>query len=244
MKYLIKFSYDGSVFKGYQRQKGLKTVQGVLEDNLTLLNNGKSTFITSSGRTDALVHARCQVAHFTLDKGINVNNIKRFLNKKLNGEIYIKDVSEVPLSFHARYDVLCKEYRYFINTLEYDVFKRLYEYQYCKPLDINKMKEASLYFLGCHNFKSLCNNSKERVNFDRCINSISIENNNGIIQISVIGNGFLKQMVRNIVGILIKAGEGMIKPSKVKEILDSMDRCYNIKSAPACGLYLWDVRYK
>ena len=63
MKYLIKFSYDGSVFKGYQRQKGLKTVQGVLEDNLTLLNNGKSVFITSSGRTDALVHARCQVAH-------------------------------------------------------------------------------------------------------------------------------------------------------------------------------------
>ena len=115
MKYLITFSYNGNYFKGYQKQKNLKTVQGCLEKYLTMLNDNE-VVVTSSGRTDVYVHAINAKAHFTLDKNIKEYNIKTFLNRRLNGEIYIKDVVKVDDNFHARYDVVKKEYRYFINS--------------------------------------------------------------------------------------------------------------------------------
>lgn len=239
----MTFSYDGSCFKGYQRQHNLKTVQGVIENELSLLNE-KAVTISSSGRTDKGVHARCQKAHFDLDKSISCYNIKTYLNRKLNNEIHISDVIKVNDCFHARYDVLKKEYRYFINMGFFDVFKRNYVYQYNKSLNISKMKDVCSVFMGTHNFKSFCNDSNERENFERTIYDISLNVKDDILEISIIGNGFLKQMVRNIVGVLIKVGEDKLTKDQVKDILVKEDRCYNIKSAPACGLYLWDVTYK
>ncbi len=243
MRYLITFSYDGSCFKGYQRQKGLKTVQGVIENELSILNNKKVT-INSSGRTDVGVHARHQKAHFDLDKDIELFKIKAYLNKRLSKEIYIIDVVKVDNNFHARYDCIKKEYRYFINIGEYNIFERNYIYQYNKSLNIELMKEAIQLFKGTINFKSLCNDSHERINFTRTIFTSSIACENDIITISIVGDGFLKQMIRNIVGLLIAIGTYKININYIKEILEKEDRSYNIKGAPSCGLYLWEVYYK
>lgn len=243
MKYLITFSYNGNYFKGYQKQKNLKTVQGCLEKYLTMLNDNE-VVVTSSGRTDVYVHAINTKAHFTLDKNIKEYNIKTFLNRRLNGEIYIKDVVKVDDNFHARYDVVKKEYRYFINMGEFNPIEKDYVYQYNKKLDINKMKKASKLFIGEHDFRSFCSNEKEKANCIRNIYSIKIIKHNNKLELVFIGNGFLKHMVRNIVGILIKVGNGLFTTYEVETILEEKTRKHNTKPVPGNGLYLWNVYYK
>ncbi|MGN0992506.1 MAG: tRNA pseudouridine(38-40) synthase TruA, partial [Bacilli bacterium] len=129
MRYFITFSYDGSCFNGFQRQNGLKTVQGSLESALTTLN-GSLVSICASGRTDKGVHALMQCAHFDLDRKIKAYNLKKYLNNSFDGEIYVKEVSLVSDSFHARYDALSKVYSYYINMGEFSPVNRNYQYQY------------------------------------------------------------------------------------------------------------------
>lgn len=243
MKYLITFSYNGNYFKGYQKQKNLKTVQGCLEKYLTMLNDNE-VVVTSSGRTDVYVHAINAKAHFTLDKNIKEYNIKTFLNRRLNGEIYIKDVVKVDDNFHARYDVIKKEYRYYINMGEFNPIEKDYVYQYNKKLDINKMRKASKLFIGEHDFRSFCSNEKEKANCIRNIYNIKIIKHNNKLELVFIGNGFLKHMVRNIVGILIKVGNGLFTTYEVETILEEKTRKHNTKPVPGNGLYLWNVYYK
>lgn len=243
MKYLITFSYNGNYFKGYQKQKNLKTVQGCLEKYLTMLNDNE-VVVTSSGRTDVYVHAINAKAHFTLDKNIKEYNIKTFLNRRLNGEIYIKDVVKVDDNFHARYDVVKKEYRYFINMGEFNPIEKDYVYQYNKKLDINKMKKASKLFIGEHDFRAFCSNEKEKINCIRNIYKIKIIKHNDKLELIFVGNGFLKHMVRNIVGILIKVGNGLFTTYEVETILEEKTRKHNTKPVPGNGLYLWNVYYK
>lgn len=243
MKYLITFSYNGNYFKGYQKQKNLKTVQGCLEKYLTMLNDNE-VVVTSSGRTDVYVHAINAKAHFTLDKNIKEYNIKTFLNRRLNGEIYIKDVVKVDDNFHARYDVIKKEYRYFINMGEFNPIEKDYVYQYNKKLDINKMRKASKLFVGEHDFRAFCSNEKEKINCIRNIYKIKIIKHNDKLELIFVGNGFLKHMVRNIVGILIKVGNGLFTTYEVETILEEKTRKHNTKPVPGNGLYLWNVYYK
>ena len=238
MKYLITFSYNGNYFKGYQKQKNLKTVQGCLEKYLTMLNDNE-VVVTSSGRTDVYVHAINAKAHFNLDY-----NIKTFLNRRLNGEIYIKDVVKVDDNFHARYDVVKKEYRYFINMGEFNSIEKDYVYQYNKKLDINKMKKASKLFIGEHDFRAFCSNEKEKINCIRNIYKIKIIKHNDKLELIFVGNGFLKHMVRNIVGILLKVGSNLLTVYEVETILEEKTRKHNTKPVPGNGLYLWNVYYK
>ena len=243
MRYLITFSYDGSCFNGYQRQNKLKTVQGEIEKVLTDINNGKKVDIHSSGRTDKGVHALNQKTHFDLDVNIKLYGLKKSLNKKLDGEIYIKDVEIVDNEFHARYFVKKKIYSYYINTSEFDPIRKNYCYQYCDKLNISKMKKASKYLVGEHDFRPFCKEEKERENCVRRIYNISINNVNGIVKITLVGNGFLRKMVRNIVGELIEVGNGKKDIKHIKELIDSKGEIHNKKSVPACGLYLDDVMY-
>ena len=243
MRYLITFSYNGNYFSGYQRQKNLKTVQGSLEEYLSILNNSPVS-IHSSGRTDVGVHAINAKAHFDLDKDIKEYNIKTFLNRNLNGKIYIKKVEKVKDNFHARYNVLKKEYHYFINLGEFNPIEKDYVYQYCKPLNIRLMKKASKVFLKEHDFRAFCSNEKEKKNCIRTIYNIRIIRKKEKLELIFIGNGFLKHMVRNIVGILVKVGNNSINISDVKKILDSKERKHNTKPVPGNGLYLWKVYYK
>lgn len=242
MRYLMTFSYDGSCFHGYERQKKLDTVQGLIEKVLTSVNNGISVTIQSSGRTDALVHALNQKAHFDLSVNVNLYSLKKHLNKKFEGKIYVKNIEIVDDHFHARYDVKSKKYVYYINTLEFNPFRRNYELQYCKKLDLSKMRNALNYFVGEHDFRSFCKGSKE--NCVRTIYSASINENNGIVSIEFLGNGFLRAMVRNIVTVLIDVGAGKFDDVFAKTILNAKDnKFYNIKTISGCGLYLEDVTY-
>ena len=130
MRFLIKFSYDGSGYSGFQRQKGLNTVQEKLEDALTKINNGKKTVITATGRTDKGVHALCQCAHTDLSIDITEAKLKRALNSNLPDDIHIISTEVVDNNFHARYNVKGKEYRYYINLGEYNPLERNYVFQY------------------------------------------------------------------------------------------------------------------
>ena len=242
MRYLITFSYDGSKYGGYQKQLDINTIQSELEEALTKLNN-KETSIVASGRTDRGVHAINQKAHFDLDINITPDKLKMALNSLIPNDIYVKDVKEVDSDFHARFNVKSKEYIYKINLGEYNPIEKDYIYQYGKSLDIKAMKEAIKYFIGMHNFKSLVAADDVRDNYDREIISANINVVDDIMTISFVGTGFLRYMVRNMVGLLIEIGEGKRKVSDVLTILEKEDRKASGKTAPACGLYLKNVNY-
>ena len=244
MKYFIRFSYDGSCFSGFQRQKGLRTVQGVMEECLTSLNNGNFVSLCASGRTDKGVHARGQCAHFSLSVDVKLYGLKKYLNKCFNGEIYVLDVFVVPSCFHSRYDVLSKTYCYYVNMGKFNPCMRNYVLQYNKVLDVSLMKEACLLFLGEHNFSSFCFGSDARDNCVRTIYDVNISVNDCIVEFRFTGNGFLRRMVRNMVSVLIMVGSGKLSCSDVSCMLSCQDKSYNVKCVSGCGLYLDSVVYR
>ena len=243
MRYLIKFSYDGSNYSGFQKQKGLETIEEKLEKALTKVNN-KETKITATGRTDKGVHALCQYGHADIDVDINEKKLKRALNSNLPDDIYVIDTKEVKDDFHARYNVKSKTYKYIINTGEYNPIERNYVFQYNYNLDLDKMKEGIKYFLGEHDFRAFVTDNKSKKNCVRKITKATIKKEKEKLIISFTGNGFMRYQVRNMVGLLIKLGEDKISPKDVDKILKSKDRTKSGKTAPPEGLYLVDVKYK
>lgn len=242
MRYLINFSYDGSKFYGSQRQKNLKTVQKVIEDALDRLMVNK-TDIQMSGRTDKGVHAKDQYAHFDLDKDLKLYNLKKYLNNSFDGEIYVRNVEKVSDSFHARYDVKEKKYSYYINMGEFNPISKDYVYQLNKKLNISLMKKASSFLIGEHDYRAFATGCDDKKNTIRNIRSITFDEKEGILKITFIGNGFLRKMVRNIVGILIEIGLEKESEYYIKSVLELKQRKGNLKSSPACGLYLEKVEY-
>lgn len=246
MRCFIAFSYDGSNFSGYQKQPRERTVQKCLEDALKEINGGKTVSVSASGRTDAGVHALNQKAHFDLDIKITEEKLKKGLNSLLPEDIYIKKVNFVDDNFHARFNALGKEYIYLINTGEYTPLERKYCYQYCSKLDIVAMERGLKYLEGIHNFKSFTKTDDEIEDYTRKISQTSIvrdsKDMNKLI-ITFVGTGFLRYMVRNMVGLLIEIGEGKRQPEEIIEILKHENRSFAGKTAPACGLYLRNVFY-
>ena len=238
------FSYDGSKYYGYQKQPNKNSIQAEIERVLTLINSNNKVKINASGRTDSGVHALNQKAHFDLIKEINCEKLRNSINKMLPSSIYIKEIKETEEDFHARFNVFKKKYTYKINVGEYSPIDCNYIYQYNKPLDIKKMQEASKYMIGEHDFTSFTKKNEEKESFIRNIYSINIENINDIMSITFCGSGFLRYMVRNMVGSLIEVGNGLRKPKDIQKILRAKDRTKAGITAPACGLYLSNVFYK
>ncbi len=246
MRYLMSFSYDGTNFNGYQKQVKERTIQGVIEGVLTSINGGKTVSLCASGRTDAGVHALCQKAHFDMDKKIECSKLMKGINSLLPDDIYVKDISIVSDNFHARYNVIGKEYIYKINMGEYNPIERNYIYQYNNKLDINEMERGLKFFEGEHNFKSFTKTNDEISDYVRIISNTKIERDSkdiNKITITFVGDGFMRYMVRNMVGLLIEIGEGKRKAEDVIDILEHEDRKEAGKTAPACGLYLRNVFY-
>lgn len=246
MRYLITFSYDGSKFYGYQKQPRKRTIQGELETALKRINK-KKVLISASGRTDAGVHALNQKAHFELNVNITPERLKAALNSILPNDIYVKNVSEVENDFHARFNVKAKEYIYKINMGEYNPIEKDYIYQYCKKLDIPEMERALKYLEGEHDFKSFTKADDIKNNYVRTIiqtNLIRDIKKPDEITISFLGTGFMRYMVRNMVGVLIEVGENKRKSVDILNIFEAKDRTKAGKTAPAEGLYLKDVYYR
>ena len=246
MKYFMTFSYDGSNFLGYQKQPRERTVQACLENALKEINGGKIVSVCASGRTDAGVHAINQKAHFEIDKKIETDKLLRGINSLLPEDIYVKSIKEVSDDFHARFNAIGKEYIYIINMGEYNPLERNYVYQYGKRLDLSAMERGLKYLEGEHNFKSFTKSTDEIEDYVRKISQTSIvrdsKDMNKII-ITFVGTGFLRYMVRNMVGLIIEIGEGKRKPEDIIRILKEEDRTFAGKTAPACGLYLRNVFY-
>lgn len=246
MRYLITFTYDGSKYKGYQKQPKQRTIQGELEKALKTLNNNEKVEVCASGRTDAGVHALNQKAHFDLNISITEEKLKAGLNSLLPKDIYVKTVEEVSSDFHARFMVKAKEYIYQINMGEYNPIEKDYIFQYNKKLDVVEMQRALKYLEGTHDFKSFSKADEEKENFTRTIvqaNLIRNLKNVNKVTISFLGTGFLRYQVRNMVGLLIEIGEGKRKSEDIIEILEAKDRrASGITAAPE-GLYLKDVFY-
>ena len=243
MRYLIKFSYDGTAYSGFQKQRGLDTIEKRMEDALTIVNNGKKTSITATGRTDKGVHALCQYGHADMDVKITEYKLKRALNSNLPEDIHVTEVIRVSDSFHARYNVKKKEYVYKINVGEYNPIDRNHVFQYNYKLDIDEMKKAIKVFEGRHDFRAFVTENKEKENCVRTIYKTNITKNKDIIEISFKGDGFLRYQVRNMVGLLIKVGENKISTEDVEKILESKDRTKSGRTAPAEGLYLAKIEY-
>lgn len=243
MRFLIKFSYDGTNFSGFQSQKGLRTIQEELENALTKVNDGRRTTITATGRTDKGVHALCQYGHTDINVNINEKKLKRALNSNLPDDIYVIETCQVEDNFHARYNVKCKEYTYYINMGEYNPMERNYVFQYCYKLNIKNMREGIKYFIGKHDFRAFMTENKEKENCVREIYNAEIEEKENKLIFIFKGNGFLRYQIRNMVGLLIRVGENKIEPEKIKEVLESKDRTKSGKTAPAEGLYLTKIEY-
>lgn len=243
MRFLIKFSYDGTDYSGYQYQKGLPSIQEELEKALTKVNNNEKTNAVATGRTDKGVHALCQYAHANINVDITEDKLKRALNSNLPADIHVIEAKIVPDNFHARYNVKSKEYKYYINIGEYNPLERNYVFQYNHYLNVAAMKEAIKVFIGTHDFRAFVTENKEKENCIRTITDASISQNNKKIEITFRGNGFLRYQVRNMVGILIRVGENKLVTEDVKKILESKDRQKAGKTAPATGLYLTLVQY-
>ena len=241
-RYLIDFSYSGANFSGYQKQPGKRTVQDEIEKVLSSINNN-SVKLTSSGRTDALVNAIHQKAHFDLDKKIGTYKLNGALNSYLPDDIYVNSVREVDNLFHARYMVKSKTYEYLINTGDYNPLLRTHVYQYCKPLNIRKMKKAVKYFIGKHDFTTFVSAEDKKEDKVREIYDASVDEKDDIIKITFKGSGFLKYQVRNMVGTLIKIGEEKVLPDIILSLLEKKDRKCAFLCAPAQGLTLTDVKY-
>lgn len=247
MRYLMTFSYDGSRYKGYQKQLKQKTVQGEIEKALKTINSRKAVSIHASGRTDAGVHAYNQKAHFDLEmKHITPEKLRDALNSLLPKDIYIKKIELTDEDFHARFNVKAKEYIYVINIGEYNPIEKDYVYQYNKKLDVVEMQRALKYLEGTHDFKSFSKTDSEKDDYVRTIvqtNLIRDLKNVNKITISFLGTGFLRYQVRNMVGVLLEVGEGKRKSEDVIRILEAKDRRKAGKTANPEGLYLKDVLY-
>lgn len=246
MRYLITISYDGTLFSGYQKQPKERTVQEELEKALKEINGGKKVEVHASGRTDAKVHAIAQKVHFDLDISITPDKLKKGLNSLLPEDIHVSKTEEVDENFHARFSAIGKEYIYKINMGEYNPLERNYIYQYNSKLDVVEMERAMKYLEGTHNFKSFTKTDEEKDDYVRTISQTNlIRDTKDVNQITLVfvGTGFLRYMVRNIVGTLIQVGEGKIKSEEVINILKKEDRRSAGKTANPEGLYLKNVFY-
>lgn len=240
----LTIAYDGTNYCGWQIQPNGITIEEILNKALSKMT-GEEILVIGASRTDSGVHAMGNVAVFDTDTTIPAEKIAVALNQRLPEDIVITKSEEVPLDFHPRYCNCSKTYEYhIINTRIPIPTKRLTNYFVSYVLDIDKMRQAASYLVGEHDFGSFCNVRTDVENTVRTITALDIMTNGNEITIRITGNGFLYNMVRIIVGTLIRVGRGFYEPEKVKEILEAKDRKAAGVTAPAHGLMLVEIKYE
>ena len=239
----LDICYDGTRYRGWQRLPGKDdTIQGKLETTLSRIL-GEPVEISGSGRTDAGVHARGQVANFHCESTMDAGEILMQLRKYLPEDIGIYSCKEVSPRFHARLNAKEKTYRYRIwNSDAPCVFDRRYVAVVPEGLDVDKMRCAGVHFVGEHDFSAFCTNAKMKKSTVRYIRSLTVERSGAEIHITVTGNGFLQNMVRILVGTLLEVGRGERNPDSIPGLFGGK-RADAGFLAPAQGLCLMEVYY-
>lgn len=242
--YRLKIQYDGTRYHGWQKQKsGSDTIQGKIEAVLSRLC-GQDVEVCGAGRTDAGVHAECQVANFHMEEAWEPAELFRRMNEYLPNDIRIMKVEQAGERFHSRLNATGKVYEYHLLKKDcYDVFARKYSWQMDKSLDISCMRRAADILLGQHDFKGFCTKASKKKSTVRRIDAIEIRETERDIFLRFTGNGFLYNMVRILTGTLVEIGEGVRPVESIQEILVAGDRRLAGKTAPAQGLILREVRY-
>lgn len=244
--FYLEVEYDGTDFHGWQIQEGkrLRTVQGAIEKALRQIFH-KKIRVAAAGRTDTGVHARMQAISFHVPFAIPADALMRACNAILPGDVRVKRARRAKGSFNARYSCKGRTYRYFIlNRFFPDVFARNYSWWIPEQLNVAVMRTVACAFIGERDFSSFTN---ERDSYEgtcrRTVRNISIRRQNESIRIEIEADGFLRKMVRNIVSVLVEAGSGKRSAASVKRILRGKNRDLVGKPAPACGLFLWRLKY-
>jgi tRNA pseudouridine38-40 synthase len=257
----ILVAYDGTDFVGWQRQAAGVSIQGVLEDALRTLDDRDVTVI-GAGRTDAGVHALGQVASFSIERSIDCDTLVRALNANLPETVRVMSAAEVPARFNSRFEARTKTYRYRIwNGPALSPFERRYAWHYPGPLDTGAMDAAARRFEGCHDFAAFQTAGSDVVTSERTIVSsrvvrlsttsgtglnlgvLRVLNGGELIHYEVTGDGFLRHMVRAMVGTLVEVGRGRRPAEWIDEVIASRDRHSAGSTVPAAGLFLIRVDY-
>ena len=241
MNYLVDISYDGNSYHGWAKQKNNGSVQQTIEDSLSCIYQQKINII-GSGRTDAGVHAIHQYFSFC-EQQVNLkpNQLIKALNSQLPSSIKINKIKTTNDTFNARLDAKSKTYLYVINIGKFSLFKNKYLLNYNKPIDLVLWKKAIKLFVGNHDFLSF--SKSELSNTNRIISDIKIVKSKDIVKVYITGNGFLRNMVRMIVGSLIDLNENKKSITDIKKLIDNPKKGSAITLASPSGLYLFKVIY-
>lgn len=240
----IIVEYDGTPFFGWQRQKDKKTIQGEIEKVLSRILN-KDIRVTGSGRTDSGVHAFGQVANFHADTDMEPYMLKKAVNSMIKDPIVIRECNIVEDNFHSQYKAVSKEYHYYIlNREDPCAIRSLFQWHIRQPLDIILMRQCCQAILGVFDFRSFENTGSPRSSTIREVFFSDIcQLNEDRLVFKICASGFLKYMVRNLIGTITLAGQKKITVEEFKDILYAKDRKKAGPTAPPHGLFLKHVNY-
>jgi tRNA pseudouridine38-40 synthase len=250
MKFKLTIQYDGTDFHGWQIQDELRTVQGELTKAISLVD-GRDVVVHGSGRTDAGVHAEGQVASVNLQKEITPERLRAAINGNVGKDLRVLEAKVVDDKFHARYSALEKTYLYRVtNGPVLSPFWLRYAHHEARSLDLELMKQSAELFLGEHDWSAFSSAQSDSETRTRKITHLAIgecwdqRGRSRIIEITVSADGFLRYMVRSIVGSLLAAGRDEMDSKIIERAINEGDRSLVGATAPACGLTLVSVRYE
>lgn len=244
-RFKMTVAYDGTNYAGWQIQPGRKTIQGEVERAIEKLT-GAHVRIHHSGRTDAGVHAKGQVAHFDLKEPVDLGRFMNGMNAHLDYDVRIMKLEKVRPDFNARYDAVSKEYRYFIwNGQAVPPELRLYRLHERRRLDVRAMRRAAEQLVGKHDFSAFTANPHREIEGTvKTVTRLTVSRTReGDVTIQVIGTGFLYKMVRSLAGFLLRVGTGELSPEDTGRFLKAGARTNEIPTVKPLGLFLWRVDY-
>lgn len=243
-KFKLVIEYDGTAYHGWQRQASDRSIQAEIEKALTVMTR-REISLAASGRTDAGVHALGQVAHFVCETKITAEEFLKGLNSLLPADIVIRSCKRVAAEFHARYDARCKTYQYrILNRPIPSAVDNRFVWHLRQDLDLDAMQAAVAYIVGKHDFKAFEGTGSPRSSTVRTIfRAEFIRKDEDYLIFEIEGEGFLRYMVRNIVGTLVEVGRGKLTPAAFEAILESRAREEAGATAPPQGLFLVRVDY-
>lgn len=245
--YKLTIAYDGTHYSGWQIQPNAVSIQQQIQDTLKIILRLDQITVIGSGRTDAGVHALGQIAHFRYQEKLDLNRLSLSLNGMLPRDIRIKKIEQVPLSFHAQYSAIGKEYHYHLyQDRVMDPFRRLYCWHMYSALDLDLLLQAAACFKGTHDFTSFANEAhagSASKNPVRTIYRLDVKPVEGGLTLEFHGDGFLYKMVRNIVGTLVEVASHRKSLEHINYLFEVKDRRLAAMAAPPHGLFLVRVDY-